>query len=148
ERKADTMSAAALTAKMFQIASTIPDANMVFFAPPSVPGFGVSSGFEMNVLDRFGGDFNEFDMATQEFLGRLMQRSEIMSGQITIHTTDPQVEMDLNVLKAKEAGVPISCLFGTLQGYIGSVYAADFAKFGKQYRVYAKALPEARASVI
>jgi len=147
ERKADTMSAAALTAKMFQIASTIPDANMVFFAPPSVPGFGVSSGFEMNVLDRFGGDFNEFDMATQEFLGRLMQRPEIMYAQSAFNTNYPQFEMDLNVPKAKEAGVSISSIFGTLQGYIGSVYAADFAKFGKQYRVYVQALPEDRASV-
>lgn len=146
DRKADSLSSVALTAKMFQIASTIPDANMVFFAPPSVPGFGVSSGFEMNVLDRFGGDFNEFDQATQEFLGRLMQRPEIMYAQSAFNTNYPQFEMDLNVPKAKEAGVSISDIFGTLQGYIGSVYAADFSRFGKQYRVYVQALPEDRSS--
>src|SRR5690554_6853285 len=147
DRGADSMSAAALTAKMFQIAATIPDANMLFFAPPSVPGFGVSSGFEMNVLDRFGGDFNEFDMATQEFLGQLMQRPEIQYAQSAFNTNYPQYEMDLNVPKAKEAGVSISDIFGVLQGYIGSVYAADFARFGKQYRVYVQALPEDRATV-
>ena len=147
DRKADSLSSVALAAKMFQIASTIPDANMVFFAPPSVPGFGVSSGFEMNVLDRFGGDFNEFDRATQEFLGQLMQRPEIMYAQSAFNTNYPQFEMDLNVAKAKEAGVSISDIFGTLQGYIGSVYAADFSRFGKQYRVYVQALPEDRSTV-
>ncbi|HLU89413.1 MAG TPA: efflux RND transporter permease subunit, partial [Cyclobacteriaceae bacterium] len=147
ERKADSLSVSAITAKLFQIAAGIPGANMVFFAPPSVPGFGVSSGFEMNVLDRFGGDFNELDRVTREFLGQLMQRPEILYAQSAFNTNYPQFEMDINVSKAKEAGVSISDIFGTLQGYIGSVYAADFARFGKQYRVYVQALPEDRASV-
>ncbi|HLT07748.1 MAG TPA: efflux RND transporter permease subunit [Cyclobacteriaceae bacterium] len=147
DRKADSMSSEALTAKMFQIAASIPDANMVFFAPPSVPGFGVSSGFQMNVLDRFGGDLIEFDRTTREFLGQLMQRPEIMYAQSAFNTNYPQYEMDLNVPKAKEAGVSISDIFRTMQGYIGSVYAADFSRFGKQYRVYVQALPEDRSSV-
>src|SRR5690606_30461600 len=76
-----------------------------------------------------------------------MQRPEIMYDQSAFNTNYPQYEMDLNVPKAKEAGVSISDIFGTLQGYIGSVYAADFARFGKQYRVYVQALPEDRATV-
>jgi HAE1 family hydrophobic/amphiphilic exporter-1 len=147
DRNADSLSASALTDKMFRIAAEIPEANMVFFAPPSVPGFGVSSGFEMNVLDRFGGDFNELDRVAQEFLVQLMQRPEIQYAQSAFNTNYPQFEMDINVPKAKEAGVSISDIFGTIQGYIGSVYAADFARFGKQYRVFVQALPEDRSSV-
>src|SRR5690606_2085890 len=59
DRKADSLSADAIIAKMFQAAATIPDANILFFAPPSIPGFGVSSGFELTVLDRMGGSLNE-----------------------------------------------------------------------------------------
>src|SRR5690554_4382203 len=147
DRKADSLSANALTAKMFQIAASIPDAEMIFFSPPSVPGFGVSSGFEMNVLDRFGGDFNELDRVSREFLAELMQRPEIMYAQSAFNTNYPQFEMDLNIPKAKEAGVQISDIFATMQGYIGSIYAADFARFGKQYRVYVQALPEDRSSI-
>src|SRR5690606_8249497 len=55
-------------------------------------------------------------------------------------------EIDSNVAKAKEAGVSISSIFATLQGYIGGIYAADFARFGKQFRVYVQALPEDRAT--
>src|SRR3546814_18401490 len=75
-----------------------------------------------------------------------MQRPEIMYAQSSFNTNYPQYEIELNVPKAKEAGVSISSIFGTLQGYIGSIYAADFARFGKQYRVYVQALPEDRAN--
>lgn len=147
ERSEDSLSASALSDQMFRLAAEIPTANMIFFAPPSVPGFGISSGFQMNVLDRFGGDFNELDRVSQEFLGQLMQRPEIQFAQSSFNTNYPQYEMDINIPKAKEAGISISDIFGTLQGYIGSVYAADFARFGKQYRVFVQALPEDRSTV-
>lgn len=147
DRQGESMSADAIIRQMFQVAATIPDANILFFAPPSVPGFGVSSGFELNVLDRLGGSFNELDRVTKEFLGQLMQRPEILYAQSSFNTKYPQYEIKLNIPKAKEAGVSISSIFSTLQGYIGGVYAADFARFGKQYRVYVQALPEDRADL-
>ena len=51
----------------------------------------------------------------------------------------------LNIPKIKEAGIHVNHVLGTIQGYIGSLYAADFSRFGKQYRVYIQALPEDRA---
>ncbi len=146
EREDESMSADAIMAQMFQAAASIPDANILFFAPPSVPGFGVSSGFEMLVLDQLGGEFTELDRVTNEFLGRLMQRPEILYAQSSFNTNYPQYEIVLDAPKAKEAGVSISSIFGTLQGYIGGIYAADFSRFGKQYRVFVQALPENRAS--
>src|SRR5690606_2775503 len=100
-------------------ASTIADANILFFSPPSIPGFSVSSGFELQVLDRLGGSFNELDRVTQDFLMKLMQRPEIQFAQSSFNTKYPQYEIDLNVEKAKEAGVSISSIFQTMQGYIG-----------------------------
>jgi hydrophobic/amphiphilic exporter-1 (mainly G- bacteria), HAE1 family len=146
ERKDESMSIDAITAKMFAAAATIPDANILFFAPPSVPGFGISSGFEMTVLDRAGGEFTELDRVTQEYLRQLMQRPEILYAQSSFNTKFPQYEIELNVAKAKEAGVSVSSIFGTLQGYIGGIYAANFSRFGKQYRVFVQALPQDRAT--
>jgi HAE1 family hydrophobic/amphiphilic exporter-1 len=147
DRQDESLSADAIIAKMFQAASTIPDANILFFSPPSVPGFGVSSGFEMHVLDRLGGSFNELDRVTKDFLQQLMQRPEILFAQSSFTTNYPQYEIKLNVPRAKEAGVSISSIFSTLQGYLGGIYAADFSRFGKQYRVFVQALPEDRSSV-
>lgn len=144
ERKDESLSADAIMGRMFQAAAGITDANILFFAPPSVPGFGVSSGFELQVLDRMGGSFGELDQVTQDYLMQLMQRPEILYAQTSFNINYPQYEIELNVPKAKEAGVAISSIFATLQGYIGGIYAADFARFGKQYRVFVQALPEDR----
>lgn len=140
----ESESSAALTGKLFGIAATIPDANIIFFAPPSIPGFGLSSGFEVNLLDRSGGSFTDLDEATQQFIASLSQHPEIQYGQSSFNTKYPQYQLDIDVPLAKKYGVPISSIFSTLQGYIGGVYAADFARFGKQYRVYMQASPEDR----
>jgi len=58
----------------------------------------------------------------------------------------PQYEMDVNVEKAKEAGISINQIFNTLQGYYGGLYTTDFNRFGKQYRVMIQAKPEDRAT--
>ncbi len=145
ERETDEVSAEAITGKLFGIGAQIPGAEMIFFAPPSIPGFGVSAGFEFQLLDRSGGSFKELDRKSQEFLATLSGRPEILYAQSSFNTNYPQYQLDINIPKAKEAGVSVSDIFGTLQGYIGSIYAADFSRYGKQYRVYIQALPEDRA---
>jgi len=147
ERKAEDESADAIVRKLFGMATTIPDANAIFFSPPSIPGFGISGGFEVNLLDKTGGDFEDLDKTTQEFIGSLMKHPAIQYGQTSFNTKYPQYELEIDVPLAKLHGVSVSSIFSTLQGYIGSVYAADFSRFGKQYRVYIQAKPEDRASI-
>ena len=147
DREDEALSTEAITGKLFGIVSTIPGANIIFFAPPSIRGFGNSAGFEINLLDRFGGEFTDLDKVNQEFIGSLMQHPEIKYAQSSFNTKYPQYEMEVNVPLAKEKGVPINSIFSTLQGYIGGVYASDFARFGKQFRVYIQSLPEDRADV-
>jgi HAE1 family hydrophobic/amphiphilic exporter-1 len=146
EREDDSQSIEAVTGKLFGIAATIPEANVIFFSPPSIPGFGNSSGFTVNLLDRSGSSFEELDKVNQEFMQKLTARPEIQYAQSSFNTSYPQYEIELNVPVAKKFGVPISSIFSTLQGYIGGVYASDFSRFGKQYRVYIQSLPEDRAT--
>ncbi|HLW33075.1 MAG TPA: efflux RND transporter permease subunit [Aequorivita sp.] len=146
DRKEKSKSVEAITGQLFQIAATIPDAKILFFQPPSVPGFGISSGFEMKVLDRAGGSFNDLSEVTQNYLQQLSQRPEIMYAQSSFNTDYPQYEIDVDIDKTKEAGISVSAILSTLQGYIGSIYTADFSRYGKQYRVFVQALPEDRAT--
>lgn len=136
-----------ITKQLFGVAATVPDSRMIFFSPPSVPGFGNSAGFQLSLLDRSGAPIAELDQTTQQFIGELMKRPEIQFAQTSFNTKYPQYEMEINVPRASEAGVPISSLFSTLQGFIGGVYAADFTKYGKQYRVMVQSLPDARVDV-
>jgi HAE1 family hydrophobic/amphiphilic exporter-1 len=147
ERENPSLSSKAIIGKLFGIASAIPEANIIFFAPPSIRGFGNSAGFEVNLLDKFGGEFTTLDKANQEFITALTKHPEIQYAQSSFNTKYPQYEMDINVPLAKEKGVPINSIFSTLQGYIGGVYASDFSRFGKQFRVYIQSLPEDRANV-
>src|SRR6056297_1086445 len=147
ERDADSLSIERITAKMFEVAAGIPEANIIFFSPPSIPGFSSSAGVEVNLLDNTSGSFIDLDNTNQDFMAKLNQRPEIQYTQSSFSTAYPQYELELNVPRAKELGVSVSSIFSTLQGYIGSVFAADFSRFWKQYRVYVQALPEDRADV-
>jgi len=146
KRETDETAIETIIGKLFGVASTIPEANIIFFSPPSIPGFGNSTGVEVNLLDRSGGSFADLDKVNQEFIEKLSQRPEFQYAQSSFSTKYPQYKLDINVPLAKEYGVNINNIFNTLQGYIGSIYAADFSRFGKQFRVYIQALPEDRAN--
>ncbi len=137
----------AITAKLFQLNAEIPDARMIFFSPPSVSGYGFSSGFEFQLLDKFGGEFTDLSKATQSFIQELNKRPEIAYAQSSFQTNYPQYELKINMPLAASKGVDISEIFSTMSGYIGGVYAADFIKYGKQFRVMVQADPKDRTDL-
>src|SRR5690606_15735578 len=92
-------------------AQGFPDAKMIFFQPPSIPGFGLSGGFEMKLLDRTGGDLEDFDQVTQDYLAALMQRPEILYAQTSFNTNYAQYEIVLDIVRAKQSGVSVSNIF-------------------------------------
>lgn len=146
ERQDPEQSIQAITEKLFGAGASIPGAEIVFFEPPSIPGYGASAGFEANLQDKSGGSFDKLDEQNKKFLMKLNQRPEIQYAQSSFSAGYPQYELDINVPIALEKGVSINTIFGTLQGYIGGIYTADFSRFGKQYRVYIQALPEDRVN--
>lgn len=133
-----------ITKKLFGLAASVPDAKVVFFQPPSVPGYGSSAGFEAVLLDKSGGEYTELDATTQQFIGKLIDRPEIEFAQTSFNTKYPQYQMLINVPVAEQAGVTVTDILSAMQGYVGGIYAADFTKYGKQYRVMVQALPDAR----
>ncbi|HLW62028.1 MAG TPA: efflux RND transporter permease subunit [Flavobacterium sp.] len=148
QRTTDEKAADVVIGKLFGLAGQgFPDARMIFFQPPSIPGFGMSGGFEMKLLDRSGGDIREFDKVTQQYLAALMERPEILYAQSSLDTNFAQYEIALDIVRAKQSGVSVSNIFSALQGYIGGNYVSDFTRFGKQYRVMLQSLPEDRTDV-
>ena len=121
------------------------DARALFFTPPSVQGFGSADGFELKIQDKGDDSWQKVSQVSNEFLGALMQRPEIQYAMTNFNPSFPQYEMDINVERAKDAGVSMTDIFNTMQGYYGGLYTTDFNKFGKQYRVMIQAKPEDRA---
>lgn len=147
ERKEDHQQAQAVIGQLFQKTAGINDARIMFFSRPTVRGFGNSDGFEMRLQDKSNGEFNDLMEKSNLFLGALNKRPEIKYAITSFNTGFPQYQMEVNVEKVKEAGISVSHLFSTLQGYYGSWYAADFNRFGKQYRVMIQAAPEDRETI-
>lgn len=128
-----------LTGKLFGMTAGIKTAQIIFFAPPTLQGFGNSSGFEFQLQDKTGGSVNKFSEVSNKFLGALNQRPEIQYAATSFNTNFPQYQVDVNVPKVKQAGLTVGTVLGTLQGYYGGLYASNFNEFGKQYRVMIQA---------
>lgn len=146
ERKEEGSSIQTVTGKLFGIGAQMPEGKTIFFSPPSIPGYGFSSGFDLKLLDKSGGNLKDFDKAAQQYLGELMKRPEIMYAQTSFNTSYAQYEIELNIPRAKQSGVSVSNIFSALQGYVGGIYAADFTRYGKQFRVMVQASPSDRAT--
>lgn len=147
ERQGEGMSSddvvGALTMQTRQL---VKDGQVMLFAPPMITGYGASNGFEFNLQDKTGGDLDRFFEVAQQFLGVLNQRPEIMYAMTTFNPNFPQYMVDIDAAKCKQAGLSPSDILTTLQGYFGGLYASNFNRFGKLYRVMIQADPEARIS--
>ena len=125
----------------------IKDAQVLFFAPPMIPGYSVSNGFEINLQDKTGGSLDRFYDVAQEFIAKLRERPEIASAQTSFNPAFPQYMIDIDAAACKKAGLSPSVILSTLQGYYGGLYASNFNIFGKMYRVMIQADPESRTNL-
>lgn len=111
------------------------DAQVLFFAPPMISGYGVTNGFELNLQDRTGGSLDKFYEVAKNFLADLEKRPEIASAQTSFNPSFPQYMVDIDVAQCKKAGLSPDDILTSLQGYLGGMYTSNFNRFGKLYRV-------------
>lgn len=147
ERKSEQTSAGAIIGKLFGVGATISDANMIFFSPPSIPGFGTGSGVEFSLTDRSGGELKNLDEVAKNLAQALSQRPEFQYAQTSFNVNFPQYEMEIDVPRAMETGVSVNSILSAMQGYVGGLYSANFSKYGKQYRVMVQADPKDRENI-
>jgi len=132
--------AAILTEKTKDISS----ATCLFFGTPTLQGFGMSTGVEVKMQDKTGGDINKFYGITNELLAKMNARDEVMVAMTTFNPNFPQKEIEADIPKIKAAGITLNDVMTTMQAYVGSIYASNFNLYGKQFRVMVQAAPEYR----
>lgn len=124
----------------------IKGANIEFFPPPAVPGYGNASGFELRLLDKTGnGDFKKMQSVVDQFITDLKKRPEIASAFTIFDASYPQYMLRIDLDDAVQKGISASNALGALQTLIGSEYATNFIRFGQMYKVMVQALPQYRA---
>lgn len=85
------------------VGQQIKDATVMMFQPPMISGYSVTSGFELQLQDKTGGDINKFFQIYQQFIGALNQRPEIQQAYSTFNPTFPQYMVNVDVAKTKQA---------------------------------------------
>ena len=121
----------------------IKEAQVLFFAPPMIPGYSASSDIELNMQDKTGGDLNRFFEVVNNYNAALEARPEINSAKTTFNPNFPQYMLDIDAAACKKAGLSPNDILTTMQGYFGGLYASNFNSFGKMYRVMIQADPNA-----
>lgn len=121
----------------------IKDAQVLFFAPPMIPGYSASSDIELNMQDKTGGSLDHFSEVVHNYIAALEKRPEVSRAQTTFNPTFPQYQLDIDAAACKKAGISPSDILTTMQGYYGGMYASNFNRFGKMYRVMIQAEREA-----
>ena len=121
----------------------IKEAQVLFFAPPMIPGYSASSDIELNMQDKTGGDLNHFFDVVNDYTAALEARPEINSAKTSFNPNFPQYMLDIDAAACKKAGLSPSAILSTMQGYFGGLYASNFNSFGKMYRVMIQAEPNA-----
>lgn len=120
-------------------------ANIEYFEPPAVPGYGTSDGFSLRLLDKGSDvDYQEFDKVNSEFLEALKKRKEL-SGLFAFYSAKyPQYEILIDNNLAMQKGVSIGEAMENLNIMVGSTYEQGFIRFNNYYKVYTQAGPEFR----
>ena len=145
DRKGKNQDVNSVVAKLFEKTAHIKGASVIFFAAPTLQGFGNNNGFEVQLQDRTGGSYQDFEKNIGKFMTAINQRPEIMYATNPFNIGFPEMEVNVNVAKCKDAGVSVNTVLNTLQGYFGGIYASDINKLGKQYRVMLQSHPDYRA---
>jgi HAE1 family hydrophobic/amphiphilic exporter-1 len=125
-------------------AQQIPEATVVAFGPPAIPGLGTGAGFTMELQDRVGRTPEYLGEQAARFMEAARKRPEI--GRITTlyRANVPQIYADIDRSKVLKLGVPLQDVNNTLGALLGSSYINDFNRFGRVYKVYVQAEPEYR----
>lgn len=124
----------------------IKDAEIQFFPPPAVPGFGNASGFEVRLLDKTGsGNLQKTAEVANKFIESLKKHPEIKNAFSSFNPNFPQYMIHMDQDMAAKKGISVDAAMGNLQSLIGSFYATNFILYGQMYKVMVQADPKYRA---
>ena len=133
-----------LIAILSEKTKNIADAQIEIFAPPTVAGFGNTSGYELRLLDKSGGSITNTDNVTKDFIKALNEAPELQNNFSSFDATYPQYLIHIDYDMAAKKGISVDNAMSTLQTMLGSFYATNFIRFTQMYKVMVQAGPEFR----
>jgi multidrug efflux pump len=139
ERKGKSLTGLGIAAELNKRFSGIKGAFVAVFPPPPVLGLGTLGGFKLQIEDRQAAGYVALDNATQAFLKEAAKTPELGPAFSSYEINVPQVNADVDRVKARQLGVSVADIFNTMQIYLGSFYVNDFNRFGRVFQVRVQA---------
>ena len=124
----------------------MPEASIMAFAFPSIPGLGSTGGFDFRLQDTLGRSPQDIGNILNGLIFEANHQPELSRVYSTWRANVPQYYLEVDRDKAKAFGIPLSEIFSTLQTQLGSLYVNDFNKFGRTYKVKLQAESHFRAA--
>lgn len=147
ERKGDESSVDAISNDIYRRTAHIKNATIFVFSPPMISGYGTGNSFELYIQDRSGKGIDALSKVTDDFLAELNKRPEIKMAYTSFSSKFPQYRVDIDEAQCQRAGITTQDVINTLSGYFGSIYASNFNRFTKLYRVIIQAPSDSRNSM-
>jgi len=124
--------------------AALPEAQVMVFVPPAIPGVGQAGGVDVFIQDRGGHSVDYLWQNTQRFMAEARKRPEIAFLATTFAPEVPQLFARVDEDRVSKLGVPIRDVYGTLQALLGGSYVNQFNRFGRVWRVFVQAEPAYR----
>lgn len=147
ERKGEESSVDAISNEIYRRTAHIKNATIFVFSPPMISGYGTGNSFELYIQDRSGKGIDALSKVTDDFLAELNKRPEIKMAYTSFSSKFPQYRVDIDEAQCQRAGITTQDVINTLSGYFGSIYASNFNRFTKLYRVIIQAPSDSRNSM-
>lgn len=117
----------------------VPGGTALVFAPPPIPGVGNVSGLDYRLVDSLGRPPADLAAVALTVVTKANEAPEIAQAFTSFRAAIPQIEVEVDRVKVKDQGIPLSSVYSTLQAMLGSLYVNDFNLFGRTFRVMVQA---------
>jgi hydrophobic/amphiphilic exporter-1 (mainly G- bacteria), HAE1 family len=139
ERKSPEERADGIIRRLNAAFAAIPEARIVAFPPPAIPGIGTAGGFDVMVQDRTGGSEEFLAQNVAKMVQALAKRPEVAGTIPNFAPAVPQLFVKVDKDKVLKQGIPLTNVYDTLQAFLGGSYINQFNRFGRTWNVYLQA---------
>lgn len=131
DRKSASLQQSAIVNQLTRKLATIPEASIMIFEMPSIPGLGTTGGLDLKIQSLNDFDYQQLAAAADSSAYRMMSDPSMMVAYSTFKANTPNIYLDVDRTKAEAMNVPVSSVYSVLEKYLGSSYIGD-VNFGTQ----------------
>lgn len=147
QRKDKSESVQSIIQQSNRIGMSLQEPIVFSLNPPAIPGLGMSSGLELQLLDINNHGTGQLQKALGSIVELARKDPRIASVSSLFQGEVPQYTVKIDRDKAKMQNLAIQDIYTTLSAFMGGSYVNDFIEFGRVYQVNMAAEGNSRSRV-